>query len=188
MSKAVVLLAPGFEEIETSSIVDILRRCGIEVTLTGLQPTPIEGSHGIKFMPDKNIDEVKAGDFDALICPGGAPGYENLRKDPRVIELVKDAFRRGKITAAICAAPAVLSDAGVLAGKKCTIYPGLESELKKGGGKPQKKAVVRDGNVITSMGPATAMAFAFELAKELVGERVVKRVTKETLADIGLKL
>ena len=188
MVKALVFLAPGFEEIEASTIVDVLRRCGVEVTLAGLKPGVVEGAHGIKFTSDKSVDEVTAKDFDAVVCPGGAPGYENLRKDQRVIGMVKEAFESGRLVAAICASPAVLSQAGILKGKLCAIYPGMEEELLKSGGKPRKRdLVVVDGNIITSKGPATAIAFALKLAEKLVGKDAAKKVAKETLANIALK-
>src|SRR4030042_5083557 len=110
MSKALVFLAPGFEEIETPTVVDVLRRSGVEVTVASLEPGAIEGGHGMKFVPDKSIDDIVAKDFDAVICPGGNPGYKNLRKDKRVLTMVKEAFESGKVVAAICAGPAVLSD------------------------------------------------------------------------------
>jgi len=188
MIKALVFLAQGFEEIEASTIVDILRRCNVEVTLAGLKPDAVEGAHGIKFMPNKSIDEVAMKDFHAVICPGGVPGYENLRKDSRVLSMIKEAFEANKLTAAICASPAVLSDAGVLKGKTCTIYPGMEEELRKGGGKPRKKdLVVVDGNIITSRGPATALHFALKLAEKLAGKEVAQKVRKRTLANLALK-
>ena len=188
MSKALVLLAPGFEEIESASIVDILRRCGVEVTIAGLRRDVVEGSHGVKVIPDEFIEVVDVRDFDALICPGGSPGWENLRKNRRVLELVRKAHDAGKIVAAICGSPAVLSDAGILKGKNCTIYPEMEGELRKGRGKPKKGLVVSDGKVITSMGPCTAIAFALEVAKRLTDEKTVKEVARQTLADIGAKL
>jgi 4-methyl-5(b-hydroxyethyl)-thiazole monophosphate biosynthesis len=187
LAKALVLIAPGFEEIEASTIVDILRRCHVEVTVAGLKPDVIEGSHAIRFTVDKSIDEVSVKDFDAVICPGGAPGYENLRKDQRVLTMIKEAFNSNKLVAAICAAPAVLSDAGVLKGKACTIYPGMEEELKKGGGKPEKGLVVVDKNIVTSMGPATALPFALKLAEKLVGKEAARKVWEETLANLALK-
>ena len=131
MVKALVFLAPGFEEIEASTIVDILRRCDVKVTVAGLKRDFVNGAHGVKFIPDKSIDEVTLNGFDAVICPGGAPGYENLRKDQRVLTMVKEAFESNKLVAAVCAAPAVLSDAGVLEGKACTIYPGMEDNISK---------------------------------------------------------
>ena len=93
LAKALVFLAPGFEEIEASTIVDILRRCGVEVTVTGLIPGLVEGSHGMKFGIDATIDAVSTTEFDAVICPGGAPGFENLRKNRTVISLIQEAFK-----------------------------------------------------------------------------------------------
>jgi 4-methyl-5(b-hydroxyethyl)-thiazole monophosphate biosynthesis len=187
MVKALVFLATGFEEIEASTIVDILRRCGVEVIVAGLVPDLVEGSHGMKFVPDIPIEGVDVRDFDVVVCPGGAPGFENLRKDQRVIDMIKEAFDSNKLVAAICASPAVLSDAGVLEGKVCTIYPGMEDELIKGGGKPRKDIVVVDGNIITSRGPATALPFALKLAEKLVGKKIAENIRTKTLADIALK-
>jgi 4-methyl-5(b-hydroxyethyl)-thiazole monophosphate biosynthesis len=184
MVKALVFLATGFEEIEAITIVDVLRRAGVDVTVAGLTPNVVEGAHEIKIVPDKPIDEVAMEDFDAVICPGGSPGYKNLRKDPRVIDIIKKAFDSNKLVAAICAAPAVLSDAGVLEGKACTIYPGMENELRKGGGKPKMDMVVVDGNIVTSRGPATALPFALKLAEKLAGKQVAENVSKKTLANI----
>lgn len=188
LKKVLVFLASGFEEIEALTIVDILRRCGIETALVGLKKGIIEGAHGVKVIPDNVIDEVEVEAFDAIVCPGGSPGFKHLRDDPRVIQIVKDAHEQNKIVAAICAGPTVLSDAGVIRGKMCTIYPGMEDELIKGGGLPkEKQLVVVDQNVITSMGPATAMAFTLTVAKMLVDKKVVDEITKNLLADIGVK-
>ena len=126
-------------------------------------------------------------DFDAIALPGGAPGFKNLRKDLKVLDFIKEAFESNKIIAAICAAPAVLSDAGVLRNKRCTIYPGMETELKNGGGKPLKDLVVEDNNLITSRGPATAIAFALKIAEKLVGKDISETVRKKTLANLALK-
>jgi 4-methyl-5(b-hydroxyethyl)-thiazole monophosphate biosynthesis len=187
VARALVFLAKGFEEIEASTIVDILRRSDVEVTVAGLTPDLVEGAHGMKFVPDKSIEEVAVKDFDAVVCPGGAPGYKNLRKNRRVIAMIKEAFDSNKLVAAVCASPAVLSDAGVLKGKACTIYPGMEDELEKGGGKPRKDMVVVDGNVITSRGPATALPFSLKLAEKLAGKEVAENIRKKTLANITLK-
>jgi 4-methyl-5(b-hydroxyethyl)-thiazole monophosphate biosynthesis len=184
MAKALVFLASGFEEIEALTVVDVLRRAGVEVTVAGLTPNVTEGKHGVKVVPDKSIDDVKVEDFDAVVAPGGNPGYKNLRKDPRVIDIVKKAFNSNKIVAAICAGPTVLSDAGILEGKACTIYPGMDQELEAGGGKPKHDIVVVDGNIITSRGPATALPFALKLAEKLAGKQVAEAVSKKTLANI----
>ncbi len=184
MAKALVFLASGFEEIEALTVVDVLRRAGVDVTVAGLTPNVTEGKHGVKVVPDKSIDDVKVEDFDAVIAPGGNPGYKNLRKDPRVIDIVKKAFNSNKIVAAICAGPTVLSDAGILEGKACTIYPGMDQELEAGGGKPKHDIVVVDGNIITSRGPATALPFALKLAEKLTGKQVAEAVSKKMLANI----
>jgi 4-methyl-5(b-hydroxyethyl)-thiazole monophosphate biosynthesis len=184
VAKALVFLATGFEEIETVTVVDVLRRAAINVTVAGLTSAVTEGKHEMKFVPDTSIDDVSVEDFDAVVVPGGNPGYKNLRKDPRVIAMVKKAAESNKILAAICAGPTVLSDAGVLVGKACTIYPGMEEELLAGGGKPKQDMVVVDGNVVTSRGPATALPFAIKLAELLAGNQVAEAVGKKTLANI----
>jgi 4-methyl-5(b-hydroxyethyl)-thiazole monophosphate biosynthesis len=184
MVKVLVFLATGFEEIETVTIVDVLRRAEIEVTLTGLSNKVVEGAHSMKIVPDMSIDNVKIDAFDAVIVPGGNPGYKNLRNDPRVIELIRIAFKSKKMIAAICAAPAVLSDAGILNGKICTIYPGMEDELENGGGISTQDIVVVDGNLITSKGPATALPFALIIVEKLAGKQISESVKEKTLANI----
>jgi len=186
--KALVFLAPGFEEVEAMTVVDFLKRCGVDVTLAGLKEKIVKGSHGVKVVPDEFIEKVRIGGYDAVICPGGSPGWENLRRDKRVIGMVKRAHADGKLVAAICGGPATLSDAGVLRGKRCTIYPGLEGELKKGGGKPERGIVVVDGNLITSMGPATALAFAHAIAEKLVGKKKAGEVAERMLVSEEAKL
>jgi 4-methyl-5(b-hydroxyethyl)-thiazole monophosphate biosynthesis len=184
MAKALVFLATGFEEIETFTVVDVLRRAGIDVTIAGLLASVTEGKHGVKIIPDKSIDDIKVENFDAVVVPGGNPGYKNLRRDSRVIDMVKKGFNSNKVIAAICAGPTVLSDAGILEGKSCTIYPGMEEELEAGGGKPKQDIVVVDGNIITSRGPATAIPFALKLAEKLVGKQVTETVSKKMMANI----
>lgn len=187
MGSAILFLAPGFEEIETTTVVDVLRRCGVEVVIVGIEPEIIEGAHGMKFVSDISIDEVNVEDYDAVICPGGNPGYMNLRKDHRVLAMIKEAFNSNKLIAAICAAPAVLAEAGILRNRNCTIYPGMEVELEKGGGKPRKDLVVEDGNIITSQGPATAFLFAFRIADRIVDKKTINIVWEKTLANLILK-
>lgn len=186
-SKVVVTLAPGFEEVEALIIVDVLRRCGVETTTAGLGSSPIEGAHQVKVIPDTDLDSLNIEDYDALILPGGAPGYENLRKDRRVIDAVKKAFEEKKIVAAMCASPSVLSDAGVLRGKKATIYPGMEDELRKGGADIKEDLVVQDGNIVTSRGPATAVLFALKLGEILASKSAAEEVKKQMLLDLVIK-
>ena len=187
MVSALVFLASGFEEIETTTVVDFLRRCGVEVVVVGIEPSIIEGGHGMKFVSDVLIDEANVEDFEVVICPGGNPGYMNLRKDSRVLTMIKEAFNSNKLVAAICAAPAVLADAGILRDKNCTIYPGMEVELEKGGGKPRNDLVVEDGNIITSQGPATAFLFAYSIANRIVDKKITNMVWEKTLANLIMK-
>jgi 4-methyl-5(b-hydroxyethyl)-thiazole monophosphate biosynthesis len=101
--------------------------------------------------------------------------------------MVREAYSSNKLVAAICAGPAVLSDAGILKDRNCTIYPGMEAELEKGGGKPRKDLVVEDGNIITSQGPATALLFALKVAERLVGKRTADVVREKTLTNLVVK-
>lgn len=187
MAEALVILAPGFEEIEAVTVIDVLRRCGIDVTVAGLLPDLVEGAHNIKIIPDKSIEKVHMREYDVIVLPGGSQGSQNLRQDERVLQIIKRTSDSGKLVTAICAAPAVLSDAGVLKNRKCTIYPGMEGEVEKEGGEVLEDFVVVDGNVITSMGPATALLFALKIAERLVGKEIAKGVREKTLTDMVLE-
>jgi len=178
MAKALVLMAEGFEEIELTSIVDILRRGGVTVTIAGLKDGLITGSRGMTMQPDVTLDKIKEM-YDIIILPGGSPGYVNLGNDRRVIDLVKKYNSDGKIVAAICAAPSVLVKAGILAGKKVTIFKGMENELKNA--VYVDEPVVEDGNILTSQGPGTAMEFALALLKRLMGEKKAIEVQEKLL-------
>lgn len=181
MTEAVVFLATGFEDIEVASIIDTLRRGGVEVVIAGLQAGAIEGKYGIKVVPDITIDELEVEKCDALILPGGYPGYANLGADGRVLESVKKAFELGIFVAAICGAPSVLAKAGVLRDKKATIYPGMEAELT--GAKHSNERVVVDGTVVTSQGPGTAIEFGVKLVEILAGEKRAHELKGELVVN-----
>lgn len=180
--KVVVPLAEGFEEIEFSTIVDILRRAGIDVTVAGLKEGVIDGAHGVRITPDTQLDKVSADDFDAIILPGGYPGFVNLGDSEKVLKLVKEMHDRNKYVTAICGAPSVLAKAGVIQGKRATIYPGMEDTLT--GAQPSDERVVVDGKIITSRGPGTAMEFAIKLVEVLAGKSLAEEVTKSVLARL----
>jgi len=165
MKKVMVPLADGFEEIEALTVVDVLRRIGIQVDTVGVVSSMITGSHGVRVMTDKKLAEVKE-DYDAIVLPGGNPGYKNLARTSKLIEILKKMNSQGKLVAAICASPSVLAQAGILEGKKATIYPGMEKELPY----PRDDKVVIDGNVITSQGPGTAIEFSLAIVEALVGK------------------
>ena len=172
----VVLLAPGFEELEAVTIVDVLRRAGISVLLAGITSPPIEGGHGIKVMTDLSIDDVTT--YDALVLPGGNPGYINLERDQRVLKLIRAAYDAGKYVGAICAAPHVLGVAGIMDGATATCYPGIEIA----GAKRVEERVVRHGTIITSQGPGTAIDFALDLVEVLTSTKNAREVKNALLA------
>lgn len=178
MAKALVLMAEGFEEIELSSIVDILRRGGVTVTIAGLKDGLLTGSRGIKMQPDAPLDSIKE-IYDIIILPGGSPGHINLGNDRRVLDLVNKYYVEGKFVAAICAAPTVLAKAGILAGKKATVYRGMEKELK--GAMYVDNPVVEDEKIITSQGPGTAMEFALAVLERLTGEKKAEEIKEKLM-------
>jgi 4-methyl-5(b-hydroxyethyl)-thiazole monophosphate biosynthesis len=163
-----VPLAEGFEEIEAVTVVDVLRRAGLEVVLAGLAPGAVRGAHGIVLATDGALDDVCADDVRMLVLPGGMPGTKHLREDERVLGLVRALERAGRPVAAICAAPTVLAEAGVLAGRRVTSYPSVRAQL----GPAEvvaEPSVVRSGSIVTSQGVGTALEFALELVSELCG-------------------
>ena len=177
--KVIVPLAEGFEEIEFSTIVDILRRAEIEVIIAGLKEGLVQGARKVKVMPDTSMDRINPNDFDTIVLPGGYPGFENLGKDERVLKLIQKMEREGKYITAICGAPSVLSRAGILKGKRATIYPGIKDKLQDA--QYIDERVVVDGKIITSQGPGTAMEFALKLVEILAGEDKMIKVKAEAL-------
>lgn len=163
MARVIVPVADGFEEVEAVTVIDLLRRAGIEVVVAALEARTVTGSHGIALQADTDLDAALAGEFDMVVLPGGLPGADHLDADPRVRALLERMAASGKFTAAICAAPKVLASAGLLAGKRHTAFPGI---LDSAGA----DAVVTDGKVITSRGPGTAMDFALTLVESLLGK------------------
>ena len=170
MARVLVPLAAGCEELEAVTIIDLLRRAGIEVVTAGLQPGIVKASRGTQLVPDEALDTVLRDDFDMIVLPGGMPGAQHLKEDPRIIALLKKMAQQGKYTAAICAAPMALAEAGLLAGKRATSYPGFLDKIEVPGMAYLKDAVVADGKILTSRGPGTAMDFALALIEALSGK------------------
>ncbi|MBC8519392.1 MAG: DJ-1/PfpI family protein [Gammaproteobacteria bacterium] len=162
-----VPLAEGFEELEAITIVDLLRRAGIKVVVAGLSDGPIKASRDTVHIADMSLDEALQQDYEMVVLPGGLPGADHLNADPRIHKLVQKMAAEDRYTAAICAAPKVLADAGVLNGKEATSYPGFLQGTSAN--IIEDADVVSDGKVITSRGPGTAMDFALELIEALLG-------------------
>ena len=156
MTKVAVVFAEGFEEIEALSPVDVFRRAGFDCNMLGLESASVTGSHGIQVAMDGVFDGNFA-DYDLVVLPGGMPGSTNL-----------EAAKAGKYVAAICAAPIVLERAGLLEGRKFTCFPGVEEQIASG--EHQTDLVVVDGNIVTSRGAGTALAFAYALVDLLGGD------------------
>lgn len=172
MERSYIFLATGFEEIEALATADVLRRCGMEVTLVSIHKTrAVTGANGITAEADIVFEGADFSDADWLICPGGMPGAENLyRYEPLANLLKKHAAAGGRI-AAICAAPAVvLAQLGLLKDKNATCYPGFEGMLEQGGATHKGGRVVEDGNIITGNGPSSAIPFALTIAAATVGQ------------------
>lgn len=176
MSRVLVPLAEGFEEIEAVTIVDLLRRSGVEVHTAALGSLDVTGSHGITLRADMTLDAARAGDYDMIVLPGGMPGAQHLKDDVRVAALLRQFADSGRYTAAICAAPSVLAHAGLLDGRAATSFPGFLDAGSAPGIRLRTDAVVIDGKVVTSRGAGTAMDFTLALVELLEGEPVRAQV------------
>jgi len=173
--KVLVPVAQGYEEIETNTIIDVLRRAGMDVVTAGVPSTMLNGMHNVKMMADRRLDEVKNEDFDAIVLPGGAPAYDNLSRSQTVLDLIRKFDSEKKIVAAICGSPVVLAKAGIIDKRRATIYPGMEKELMM----PRDGPVVKDDHIITSQGPGTSIEFSLAIVSELLGKEISERVRKE---------
>ena len=162
--KVMVPLANGFEDIEAITVIDVLRRAGLEVDTVGVVGSVIESAHGVRVMTDKTLNNIDEEEYDAIVLPGGSPGYLNLGRSARLMEILKKFNAKNKIIAAICGAPTILAKEGLLDNKRATVYPGMEKLLPY----PRPNRVVVDGNIITSQGPGTAMEFALKIVEILL--------------------
>lgn len=182
MTKVLVPLASGFEEIEAINIIDVLRRAEIEVLIASLdEKMAVKGAHGVVVLCEMQIKNVPVDKLDMIVLPGGWGGTIALRDDKNVQNILKKMDREGKNIGAICAAPLALESAGVLK-HNYTCYPTIEEQIRIDGFS-DKNMVVEDENVMTSRGPATAICFALQIIKKLKGESVYKSVKSNLLAD-----
>jgi len=175
MKKIAVMLANGFEEGEALFTIDILRRAGFECDSVSIGEEFVTSSRKITVKADKLLADSSLAEYDMVVLPGGQPGSTNLSKDARVLQIVRDFLEDDKkFVAAICAAPMVLKAAGVTAGRTLTSYPCDDLKaMFEDANYIDNQLVVQDGNLITSRGPATVMAFAYKLVDVLGGNSAV---------------
>lgn len=181
MSKIVVVISNGFEEIETVSIIDVCRRAEIKVIVAAVENLTSTGANDIKLIADCKIEEIETNDFDMIVLPGGLPNAFTLASDENVQRLLKEFKQKDKYISAICAAPYALHEAKVL-NNKYTCYPSFEKKIDSAKHIPNE-TIVRDEKVLTSQGPATAMQFALEIVKTLKGEEVYNNIKSALLVS-----
>lgn len=169
MAEVYIFFAEGFEEVEGLTVVDILRRAGINIhTVSITKSKMVTSSHRVTLKADMTFDQVPFEEADMLILPGGMPGTKNLLAHKELCNQLKEFYRQGKMLGAICAAPMVLGENGILEGKKAVCYPGFEEHLK--GADIEVLEAVQDGNVITSRGLGTAIEFGLTIVSHFMGK------------------
>lgn len=173
-------MADGCEEIEALTVVDIARRAGIEVAMISITgEKTVKGAHGIDFNTDIPAEFMDFEMLDGIVLPGGMPGTLNLGANKYVLQTIIDFNCKDKLVSAICAAPSVLGEAGLLKGKRATSYPGFEDKLI--GAKTSTNPVVVDGNIITSRGMGTAIEFALEIVRYLLDDKNADELGKSII-------
>ena len=179
--RVLVPLANGFEETEFVTIVDILRRAEVKVVTASLTEEIVTGGHNIKIIADTSLDRIEFEKFDAIVLPGGFPGFKNLGEDERILKILRDMNNADKYIAAICGAPSVLAKAGIFEGRSSTVYPSGKEEIQASTHYVDKRVVV-DGRLITSQALGTATEFALKLVELFVGADEMETVKDQVLA------
>lgn len=175
MAKIGVFMADGCEEIEALTVVDIARRAGIETAMISISGNKeVTSAHKVTFKTDIPAEFMDYDMLDGIVLPGGMPGTKNLAANEYVQKVIADFAKAGKLVAAICAAPSVLGEAGLLEGKKATCYPGFEDKLL--GATTSLEPVVVDGNIITSRGMGTAIDFSLAIVAYLIDEEKAEKI------------
>ena len=178
-----VFLAEGFEEVEALTPVDCLRRAGKKVCTVGVGSRTVEGTHKIPVTADITLDEVVLdNNLEMVILPGGMPGTRNLGQSDAVKNAVQYAYDNGKWVAAICAAPTVLGQMGLLQGKKATCYPGCEGDMQ--GARLSRDTVCVDGKIVTAKGVGAAMEFGLKLVECLLSKDVRKALAEKMIVKL----
>jgi 4-methyl-5(b-hydroxyethyl)-thiazole monophosphate biosynthesis len=174
-TRALIPIADGSEEIETVTLVDVFRRAGWDVVLASIQGDgPITASRGVRLIPDAQWEKLDLSTFDLIALPGGLGGTQALCKNDGVQEALRIFDIEGLWIGAVCAAPLALHRAGILKNRAFTCYPGVEKEMKRAD--RSEELVVADGNIVTSQGPGTTMAFALKLIELIDGPAAAKKI------------
>lgn len=182
MTKIAVLLAEGFEEIEAVSIIDVLRRAEFKVsTISITENLTVNGAHNIKVIADQLFDVTNFNDFNMIVLPGGMPGATNLKNHPGLQKQIIDFHKNGKPLGAICAAPLVFGNLGILKNKKATCYPGFENQLV--GAIATGENVELSGNIITGKGAGVAIEFALKIAEILKGKKLADDLAEKMIVS-----
>jgi 4-methyl-5(b-hydroxyethyl)-thiazole monophosphate biosynthesis len=176
--KVLVCIADGIEELESVTVIDVLRRAQADVTVASVNGQTVTASREVKLVADKLIKDCLDEEFDLVVLPGGKTGAENLRNNPELDKILANQKQQGRLYAAICASPAVtFVPKGLLDGKKATCYPALKENLDNW----VEQAVIVDGNCITSQGPGTAIEFALKLTELLFDKSKADQVAEAML-------
>ncbi len=182
MSTALIVFADGFEDVEAVAIVDVLRRGGVETITASLNAEKSATSaHGIKLATDAVLSDVLANEYAAIVLPGGGVGTQNLKACAPLLERLKAQKAAGGLVCAICAAPTVLAEAGVLDGESVTCYPSCSSEM---GCRVEDVPVIADGQIITGQGPGSALLFALVVLSHLTDEQNAHNVANGILTEL----
>ena len=182
MSRTAIFFATGYEEIEALTVVDICRRCGLEAeTVSVTEERVVESSHGVGVRADKVFSQADVPGYAMLVLPGGMPGTKNLEAHEGLMAQVDEFHKAGRYIGAICAAPTILSNLGILKGKRATCYPAMEKEIQ--GAALTGASVTVDGNIITSRGVGTAIDFALKLIEVLSGKEKAEEIAESIVYE-----
>lgn len=175
MHRVCSFMAEGFEEVEALTVVDLLRRANIDTDMVSISSDKnVSGAHGISIQADYTIEEFSLSSYDMIVLPGGMPGTLHLTENKIVQDAVLQFDQQKKLIAAICAAPSMLGNLGILRGKRAVCYPGFEECLK--GAELTGNPVEADGHVITSKGIGTAISFSLVLIEMLTDKETAQKI------------
>ena len=185
ITRVLVPLADGFEELEAVTLVDTLRRAELEVTMASVGALEVRGSRGVRVLADALWADLDPAAFDAIVLPGGLEGTLTLAEHSGVLAALEAQVRRGGEVAAVCAAPLVLDAAGLLEGRSMTCHPSVRDRLR--GAQARDERVVRDGALVTSQGPGTSLEFALALVARWRGPEVAEGLAQAMVEPAGAR-